>query len=142
MDNKLLAKSEWVGPCLVWTGERDKDGYGRIRIDGRRIAAHRVAYETWVGPIFKGGVILHTCDNPPCINPEHLRVGTQKENVRDMLQKGRSPHFRNLMDSYYASRQAWWEQMERETALYPTEMAEYRTKNPPPTFKMWLTSQS
>lgn len=52
--------------------------------------AHRVAYEVWVGPIPKGHVVRHTCDNPPCINPAHLVSGTNAENSRDMVDRGRS----------------------------------------------------
>lgn len=81
-----------VNGCLEWRGERDRDGYGKIRlsIGGRRRAmVHRVAYEEWVGPIPKGLIVMHTCDNPPCFEPTHLRVGTYSDNLNDAYQKGR-----------------------------------------------------
>lgn len=61
---------------------------------GKRIYVHRLAYETWVGPIPEGHVIRHKCDNPPCINPEHLETGTQGDNVRDRDDRGRANHAR------------------------------------------------
>ena len=56
---------------------------------GKMVKAHRAAYETWVGPIPEGLVVRHMCDNPPCINPEHLRTGTYLENNHDMILHGR-----------------------------------------------------
>ena len=82
--------------CWEWNGHRDGRGYGRLRVEGRLQPTHRVAYEIWVGPIpellgtdFRGTVIMHKCDNPPCINPEHLEPGTQAQNMRDMRTRGR-----------------------------------------------------
>lgn len=82
------AKGCWVyGPPFT---------YGQI--DGR--AAHRVAYERWVGPIPDGHVVRHRCDNPPCINPEHLITGTQGQNIQDMIDRGRHLNLfgRDLVD--------------------------------------------
>lgn len=71
--------------CIEWRGSKDRDGYGQI--NGRR--AHRAAYELINGPIPDGMVVLHSCDNPSCINPKHMKIGTQRDNVHDMLNKGR-----------------------------------------------------
>lgn len=71
--------------CIEWTGCRGKRGYGRYRSQ----AAHRVAYERANGPIPAGMVVCHTCDNPPCVNPEHLWLGTIADNNRDMVEKQR-----------------------------------------------------
>ena len=75
--------------CLEWHGWADRNGYGRIKINGKGVYTHRLAYELAVGPIgdFK---VLHKCDNPACCNPDHLFLGTLKENMQDMVKKGRN----------------------------------------------------
>lgn len=74
--------------CLVWLGTT-VGGYGRFHIDSF-VMAHRWAYEHLVGPI--GDLhVLHRCDNPPCVNPEHLFLGTLVDNMQDKLAKGRAP---------------------------------------------------
>lgn len=74
--------------CLEWTGSL-RGGYGQVSRDGRPAKAHRVMAELTFGPLPDGAAVMHTCDNPPCINPAHLVVGTQPENVADMWAKGR-----------------------------------------------------
>lgn len=84
---------KWVKPdqsgCHVWTASCTRDGYGKIMIARKEKKAHRVAYEQVHGPIPEGFSVLHRCDNPPCVNPAHLFLGTQLDNVRDMHSKGR-----------------------------------------------------
>jgi|Wag4MinimDraft_6_1082665.scaffolds.fasta_scaffold02228_9 hypothetical protein len=75
--------------CIVFTGSRQASGHGEIAYKGRKFRAHRLSYITHVGPIPQGMVICHKCDNPPCINPEHLFLGTQADNLKDARQKGR-----------------------------------------------------
>jgi hypothetical protein len=74
--------------CWEWT-TRGPGGYGRFKAGGKNLLAHRVSWEINVGPIPDGLLVLHRCDNPPCIRPSHLFVGTQKDNLRDMQAKGR-----------------------------------------------------
>jgi len=82
------------GDCLVWTKARNSDGYGSLGRNGKTIGAHRAAYSDLVGPIPEGLSVLHHCDNPPCVNPEHLFLGTQKDNVHDALEKKRHRNVR------------------------------------------------
>lgn len=75
--------------CWSWRGSKHKFGYGWFRVNGKTMLAHRVAYELARGPLPQGSVILHTCDNPECTNPDHLARGTHADNVADKLSKGR-----------------------------------------------------
>jgi hypothetical protein len=78
-----------VGPgCWEWTAGTQY-GYGRFVLGGRTFKAHRLSYEISVGVIPDGLKVLHHCDNPPCVNPAHLFVGTHADNVRDREAKGR-----------------------------------------------------
>ena len=87
---RLASRSREDGECVVWTGRTNHDGYGLVDLGGRPRHAHRVAFEAAGGEIPEGGVVRHTCDNPPCIRPEHLVGGTQLENIRDRVERGRS----------------------------------------------------
>jgi hypothetical protein len=76
--------------CWNWTGGRaGSGGYGQIRIDGKKTYVHRAAFEAWRHPLAPGFNSLHRCDNPRCFNPEHLFEGTQDDNVKDCVEKGR-----------------------------------------------------
>jgi hypothetical protein len=77
------------GECWEWTGRRLPHGYGRFDY-GRITLAHRVAWTLENGPIPAGLVVMHRCDNPPCVRPAHLRTGTMADNQRDMAHKGRA----------------------------------------------------
>jgi hypothetical protein len=78
------------GGCMLWTGCRFKDGYGQIRRFGRNLRAHRFSYEKSFGPIGDSLCVLHRCDVPACVNPEHLFLGTNQENMDDKVAKGRA----------------------------------------------------
>lgn len=77
--------------CTEWTGNIGSNGYGRLKRDGKQILAHRLSYEISNGPIPADLVIRHKCDNPPCVNPDHLEIGTFKDNTRDALERNRVP---------------------------------------------------
>ena len=84
--NKFVIK---LDGCWKWIGGKDRSGYGVFRYQGRAQGAHRVAYELYKDPISNGLHVLHTCDNPECTNPEHLFLGTNLDNVKDRISKGR-----------------------------------------------------
>lgn len=78
------------GSCWVWTRGRASTGYGKCYFHGANEYAHRVAYRLTNGLIPAGMHVLHSCDNPPCCNPAHLRIGTHRENMADMFSRGRA----------------------------------------------------
>lgn len=78
------------GECWEWKRTHNGQGYGELRVAGRMVYAHRLAFELAGGTIPEGLHILHECDNPRCINPEHLTVGTRSKNMRDCHARGRS----------------------------------------------------
>ena len=90
--DRLLSRYKVCGDCWIYTGQKTRDGYGVIGIGRtKQLRAHRVSYELHIGPIPAGMLVCHRCDTPLCIRPEHLFLGTPKDNTQDMLLKGRRP---------------------------------------------------
>ena len=86
---KLLNKARLTDAgCWEWAGTK-RGGYGMLSHGNKTVSAHRVAYAAYHGPIPAGMVVRHTCDNPSCINPDHLCHGTQQDNVMDREARGR-----------------------------------------------------
>ncbi len=75
--------------CWNWNSSKDGGGYGQTNIGSEKIKAHRLSYELFKGEITDNLLVCHGCDNPSCVNPEHLWLGTNKDNMKDMHDKGR-----------------------------------------------------
>jgi len=84
-----MDRTQPEGECLVWTGGRTTAGYARLSVAGKPQYVHRLVWAQHHGPIPDGLVIMHTCDNPPCVNIDHLRMGTDADNAADRDAKGR-----------------------------------------------------
>jgi len=90
LEDRFWAKVNKIeGRCWEWTAALDTAGYGSFRVGSRLVGAHRISYEIHHGPIPDGLWILHHCDNPCCVNPEHLFLGTRSDNMFDCSRKGR-----------------------------------------------------
>ena len=87
--NKVLKKSK--KDCWIWNGYKDSSGYGLLTISkGRREGAHRASWIVHFGEIKNNLHVLHHCDNPSCVNPKHLFLGTNNDNIADRIKKGRT----------------------------------------------------
>jgi len=91
---RFESKFKKTDGCWEWEGCKSKSGYGQFGVRGDNSYfvsryTHRVSWELYRGEIPKGLCVLHRCDNPSCVNPEHLFLGTHKDNTQDMVEKGR-----------------------------------------------------
>jgi len=91
MATRLWGRVDTSTECWLWTGTKNRrTGYGYMKVDGRHVDVHRIAYELAHGPLPPGQCALHRCDVRLCVRPEHLFRGTKGDNARDMVSKGRS----------------------------------------------------
>lgn len=86
---RFIEKIDFPVGCWNWEGAINSRGYGSLSIDGEFEQAHRASYRLFVGAIPSGMCVLHACDNPKCVNPRHLFLGTNQDNVNDKIAKGR-----------------------------------------------------
>lgn len=92
LEDRFFRKINKTESCWLWTGNVRPNGYGSIQEGGkgsRTISVHRLSYQLHKGQIPNGLVVMHSCDTPACVNPDHLSIGTYKENTADMIAKGR-----------------------------------------------------
>src|SRR4051812_46948926 len=95
MSEKLYSLIDKTDSCWLWTGQLGTAGYGKFNYGGKRWTAHRASYQIHIGdlpPVEPGAkcCVLHRCDNPRCVNPNHLFLGSQADNMRDKAEKGRA----------------------------------------------------
>ena len=86
--------------CHEWRGTLDGDGYGHLKVGGKTVKAHRLAWTLANGPIPDGLNVLHHCDNPPCCLVAHLFLGTHADNSKDKMAKGRHGHSHNELKTH------------------------------------------
>lgn len=99
LSQNFWARVDRTEECWVWNGPRLKGNrYGLLQRHYHKVYAHRVSWEMHFGPIPNGLFVLHRCDNPPCVRPDHLFLGTQTDNMADMNAKGR--HARRGPDGF------------------------------------------
>lgn len=104
-----------VTDCWEWQGGKNNIGYGLIRDDKKMRTTHRVSYEEHNNTIIPAGlVVMHSCDNPSCCNPQHLSLGTMKDNIQDMIQKNRHKPFGGVL----ATRGMSGKKQPRTTCIY------------------------
>lgn len=91
MEERFLSKVNKTETCWIWISAKNKVGYGYFGYNRKVCKAHRISYELYKGQIPKGLVVRHICNNPSCVNPNHLEVGTYQDNSNDMKLAGRQP---------------------------------------------------
>lgn len=113
-EQRFAEKVDMSGECWLWKGARGGKGYGifTLTIDGKQkwVSAHRFAYETWYGKLPAHLLVCHRCDTPLCVNPKHLWLGTNQENILDAQRKGRlssGPEYRTCKNGHTTHRSEW-----------------------------------
>ena len=94
-----------IAGCWIWLGSpQGSNGYGRLKVDGRGVAAHRYSFQIHYGEVPAGKFVCHRCDVPLCVNPHHLFAGSEQDNTADKVAKGRQARGRKLSEAQSARR--------------------------------------
>lgn len=128
MRQKLMRDVSVSPGCWEFAGLRAKNGYGRLLCRGKMCLAHRVSFEVHKGEIPEGLNVLHKCDNRPCVNPDHLFLGTAADNNWDKSRKGRAPRGESHVKSKYTEQQV--RAIFADTRPYREIVAEYGISKP------------
>lgn len=86
----IISRIEKKDSCWMWKGSKNEHGYGTLAINRKTFFAHRISFQEFVSEIPKNRCLLHKCDTPLCVNPDHLRIGTRSENAKEMYEKKRN----------------------------------------------------
>jgi len=121
VEERFWGKVDKSKECWLWLGATT-EGYGQFGIGRKNVHAHRFAYEVTYGKIPEGLFILHKCDNPSCVRPDHLFCGTNQENMQDAYDKGRGPNHIAVLhrEKYYPSQKELWRQEAHPSVSYKT----------------------
>lgn len=108
--SQLILKTD---SCWVWLGSYTDRGYGRVKIKGVTHRAHRLSFKFFKGPLSPNEIVLHNCDNPGCVNPDHLSAGTHMDNHLDKISKGRQrypgrPPLHRSKEELQERRRGYW----------------------------------
>lgn len=124
IEDRFWAKVDRGGECWRWTADCDSSGYGSLKTGHTKVSAHRLSWQLHHGQIPPGQSVLHRCDNPRCVRPDHLFLGTQADNIADMVAKGRG-HFNRMSAAERAAHAAnglgWMTPEERSALAFKRE---------------------
>jgi hypothetical protein len=117
--------------CWLWTGNKDKNGYGKIYFLNKHMRSHRLSYKLFNGNFDEKLLVLHSCDNPSCVRPDHLFLGTNKDNMKDKVNKNRQAKGNSCGKSFLTEKQVLdiKEQLKNyQRGMYTSLSKEYKVR--------------